>query len=222
MILATISVIWGCWRIKKWDYKNVLSILRWYSRSRSFPGITMSHSRSQNSGMEFPFPFPFPKIGNGIFIPVPVPKSWECNFSFPFPFPKFGNGLSHSRSRSQMSKSHSRSPLSQTQSWKSSCCQGAWSGIIVSLLPLPTCLKKIDLKSPLTLTLARHTFLAELRNCSSRMAMLEGGARWTLPLKGLWIRDWSGHRINFDKYHPVTSERCVTVQKLHQMLTSDC
>ena len=55
------------------------------------------------------FPFPFPKIGNGIFIPVPVPKSWECNFSFPFP--KFGNGLSHSRSRSQMSKDHSRSPL---------------------------------------------------------------------------------------------------------------
>ena len=85
--------------------------MRWYSRSRSFPGITMSHSRSQSSGMEFPFPFPFPKIGNGIFIPVPVPKSWECNFSFPFPFPKFGNGLSHSRSRSQMSKSHSRSPL---------------------------------------------------------------------------------------------------------------
>ena len=130
-----------------------------------------------------------------------------------------------------------------SQSWKSSCCQGVWSGIIVSLLPLPTkmskielewslagehvqvglvlgvyfvrqvaiasaseamstglaepgkncqglqpgnkasnpkCFKKIDLKSPLTLTLARHTFLAELRNCSSRMAMLEGGARWTL------------------------------------------
>ena len=82
-----------------------------HSRSRSFPGITTSHSRSQNSGMEFPFPFPFPKIGNEIFIPVPVPKSWECNLSFPFPFPKFGNGLSHSRSRSQMSKSHSRSPL---------------------------------------------------------------------------------------------------------------
>ena len=93
--------------------KKVHSILRCHSRSpsRSFPGITTSHSRSQNSGMEFPFPFPFPKIGNEIFIPVPVPKSWECNLSFPFPFPKFGNGLSHSRSRSQMSKSHSRSPL---------------------------------------------------------------------------------------------------------------
>ena len=79
------------------------------SRSRSFPGITTSHSRSQNSGMKFPFPFPFPKIGNEIF--VPVLKSRECNLSFPFPFPKFGNELSHSRSHSQMSKSHSRSPL---------------------------------------------------------------------------------------------------------------
>ena len=95
--------------------KNFHSILRCHShsRSRSFPGITTSHSRSQNSGMEFPFPFP--KIGNEIFIPVP--KSWECNLSFPFPFPKFGNGLSHSRSRSQMSKSHSRSPL-QWVPWK--------------------------------------------------------------------------------------------------------
>ena len=85
-----------------------------------------------NFAMQFPFPFPvipgnnnvsfpFPKCGNGISIPVPknwewnfpvpVPKSWEWNFSFPFPFPKFGNGLSHSRSRSQMTKSHSRSPL---------------------------------------------------------------------------------------------------------------
>ena len=75
--------------------------------------------------MPFPFPiipgnnnvsFPgIPEIGNEIFIPVPVPESWECNLSFPFPFPKFGNGLSHSRS--QMSKSHSRSPL-----------QGKWLG----------------------------------------------------------------------------------------------
>ena len=85
-----------------------------------------------NFAMQFPFPFPvipgnnnvsfpFPKCGNGISIPVPknwewnfpvpVPKSWEWNFSFPFPFPKFGNGLSHSRSRSQMTRSHSRSPL---------------------------------------------------------------------------------------------------------------
>ena len=55
------------------------------------------------------------KIGNAIFIPVPIPKSWECNFSFPFPFPKFGNGLSYSRSRSQSPKSHSRSPLEETQ-----------------------------------------------------------------------------------------------------------
>ena len=96
--------------------KNFHSILRCHShsRSRSFPGITKSHYRSQNLGMESPFPFPFPKIGNEIFIPVPVPKSWECNLSFPFLFPKFGNGLSHSRSRSQMSKSHSRSPLPRT------------------------------------------------------------------------------------------------------------
>ena len=51
---------------------------------------------------------------------------------------------------------------------------------LATKLPIPSVSKKNDLKSPLTLTLARHTFLAELRNCSSRMAMLEGGARWTL------------------------------------------
>ena len=50
-------------------------------------------------------------------------------------------------------------------------CQGLQPGNKASN---PKCFKKIDLKSPLTLTLARHTFLAELRNCSSRMAMLEG------------------------------------------------
>ena len=92
-----------------------------------------------NFAMQFPFPFPvipgnnnvsfpFPKCGNGISIPVPknwewnfpvpVPKSWEWNFSFPFPFPKFGNGLSHSRSRSQMTKSHSRSPLEPSQHYR--------------------------------------------------------------------------------------------------------
>ena len=58
------------------------------SRSRSFPGITTSHSRSQKLGMEF-------------VIPVPVPKNWEWNLSFPFPFPKVGNAIFHSRSRSQ-------------------------------------------------------------------------------------------------------------------------
>ena len=41
------------------------------SCSRSFPGITTSHSRSQNSGMEFPFPFPFPNIAR-IANAVPV------------------------------------------------------------------------------------------------------------------------------------------------------
>ena len=58
------------------------------SRSRSFPGITTSHSRSRKSGMEF-------------VLPVPVPKNWEWNLSFPFPFPKVGNAIFHSRSRSQ-------------------------------------------------------------------------------------------------------------------------
>ena len=51
------------------------------------------------------------------FIFVPVPKSWECYFSFPFP--KVGNGLSHSRS--QKSKSHSRSPLLWGPSKPHSC-----------------------------------------------------------------------------------------------------
>ena len=99
MILATISVIWYCWRIKKWDKEK----------------------SSLNFAMPFPFPFPiipgnnivsfpFPKFGNGISIPVPIPKNWEWNFHsrsqklgmkfiipvpkvwkwaepFPFPFP---------------------------------------------------------------------------------------------------------------------------------------
>ena len=71
--------------LKSGIMKNFHSILRCNSRShsRSFPGITMSHSRSRNAGMEFPFPFP--KIGNGI---------------FPFPFPKVGNEIFHSRSQS--------------------------------------------------------------------------------------------------------------------------
>ena len=72
--------------IKKWNYEKLTLNFAMQSRShsRSFPGITMSHSRSRNAGMEFPFPFP--KIGNGI---------------FPFPFPKVGNEIFHSRSRSQ-------------------------------------------------------------------------------------------------------------------------
>ena len=96
---------------------NLDWIFKSHSRSCSlpFPGIPVSHSRSQKSGRQFSFPFPFPNIGNAIFIPVPIPKSWECNFSFPFPFPKFGNGLSYSRSRSQSPKSHSCSPLPEIQ-----------------------------------------------------------------------------------------------------------
>ena len=71
-----------------------------------------SHSHPQKSRMEIFIPVSFPKIGNGIYIPVPVHKSWECYLSFPFP--KVGNGLSHSRSCSRKSKSHSLSPLYRT------------------------------------------------------------------------------------------------------------
>ena len=42
-------------------------IFKSHSRSRPFPGILVSYSRSQISGMRF-------------IIPVPIPKNWECNF----------------------------------------------------------------------------------------------------------------------------------------------
>ena len=80
--------------LKSGIMKNFHSILRCNSRShsRSFPGITTSHSRSRNAGMEFPFPFP--KIGNEIF-PFPFPKIGNGIF----PFPKVGNEIFHSRSQ---------------------------------------------------------------------------------------------------------------------------
>ena len=55
-------------------------IFKSHPRSRPFPGIPASHSRSQKSGRQFSFPFPFPKVGKAIFIPVPIPKCRECNF----------------------------------------------------------------------------------------------------------------------------------------------
>ena len=94
------------------------------SRSRSFPRMEASDSRSRISGTFFFIPFPFPNFGNAFFHSLPVPEFWEWIFSFPsrsrilgmefsipFPFPNFGNGIFYSRSRSQNLKSHSRSPM---------------------------------------------------------------------------------------------------------------
>ena len=88
-------------------------IFRSHSRSRSwpFPGIPVSHSHSQKSGMQISFPVHFPNIGNAISYSRSHSQKLGMQFSFPFPFPKFGNWLSYSRSRSQSPKSHSRSPL---------------------------------------------------------------------------------------------------------------
>ena len=76
---------------------------------------------SPNFAMPFPFPFPVIPGNNNVSFPFPKFKlGIEFSFLFPFPkigmefsylfpFPKVGNELSHSRS--QMSKSHSLSPL---------------------------------------------------------------------------------------------------------------
>ena len=66
------------------------------SRSRPFPRMEGSDSRSQIMGMDFFPPFPFQNFGNAFFIPfpfpnygnvffhsLPVPLLWEWIFSFP-------------------------------------------------------------------------------------------------------------------------------------------
>ena len=57
------------------------------SRSRPFPGILASHSRSRKLGMIFSFPFP--KVGNAIFHS----RSQNLGMQFSIPFPVAGNGL---------------------------------------------------------------------------------------------------------------------------------
>merc|ERR1711910_81136 len=53
------------------------------SRSRSFPRMEASDSRSRTLGMDFFIPFPFPNFGNVFFHSLPVPEFWEWIFSFP-------------------------------------------------------------------------------------------------------------------------------------------
>ena len=68
---------------------------------------------------------------------LPVPEFWEWVFSIPFPFLNFGNGIVHSRSPSQIPKSHSRSPLWCI--WGSFWCKRregglmGWDGWIIQL-----------------------------------------------------------------------------------------
>ena len=64
------------------------------SRSRPFPGIPASHSRSRKLGMIFSFPFPFPKVGNAIFHSRS--RSQILGMQFSIPVPVTGNGLSKS------------------------------------------------------------------------------------------------------------------------------
>ena len=81
------------------------------SRSRPFPRMEGSDSRSQIMGMDFFPPFPFQNFGNAFFIPFPfpnygnvffhslsVPELWEWIFLIPFRLPKL---LSHRRESKQ-------------------------------------------------------------------------------------------------------------------------
>ena len=66
----------------------IIVIFSFHSRSRSrpFPGIIASDSRSRILGKFFFIPFPFPNFGNAFFhsLPVPfVPEFWEWIFLFP-------------------------------------------------------------------------------------------------------------------------------------------
>ena len=63
----------------------IIVIFSFHSRSRSrpFPGIIASDSRSRISGTFFFIPFPFPNFGNAFFHSLPVPEFWEWIFSFP-------------------------------------------------------------------------------------------------------------------------------------------
>ena len=66
------------------------------SRSRSFPRMEASDSRSRTLGMDFFIPFLFPNFGNG-FFPFPSrSRNLGMNFFIPFPFPNFGNGFFNS------------------------------------------------------------------------------------------------------------------------------
>ena len=62
--------------------------VRGNSRSRPFPGMKASASRSRIMGMDFFIPFPFPNYGNVFFHSLPVPELWEWIFFIPFPFPR--------------------------------------------------------------------------------------------------------------------------------------
>ena len=61
------------------------------SRSRPFPGIPASDSRSRKLGMIFSFPFPFPKVGNA--ISHSHSRSQNLGMQFSIPVPVTGNGL---------------------------------------------------------------------------------------------------------------------------------
>ena len=66
------------------------------SRSRSFPRMEASDSRSRTLGMDFFIPFPFPNFGNVFFHSLPVPEFWEWIFSFPSRSQTLGMEIFHS------------------------------------------------------------------------------------------------------------------------------
>ena len=61
----------------------IIVIFSFHSRSRPFPGIIASNSRSRILGKLFFIPFPFPNFGNAFFHSLPVPEFWEWIFLFP-------------------------------------------------------------------------------------------------------------------------------------------
>ena len=71
------------------------------SRSRSFPIMEASDSRSRTLGMDFFIPFPFPNFGNAFFSFPSRSRILGMDFFIPFPFPNFGNGLFQFPSRSR-------------------------------------------------------------------------------------------------------------------------
>ena len=68
----------------------IIVIFSFHSRSRSrpFPGIIASDSRSRILGMDFFIPFPFPKFGNGLFQFPSRSRTLGMEFSIPVPVPE--------------------------------------------------------------------------------------------------------------------------------------
>ena len=101
----------------------IIVIFSFHSRSRSrpFPGIIASDSRSRILGKFFFIPFPFPNFGNAFFHSLPVPEFWEWIFSFPSRSRILGMGFFNSLPVPEPSKVIPAHP----------CCTANGKGVIV-------------------------------------------------------------------------------------------